>query len=155
MLGDLVAHTAAAPRYCTISGVAKSNSGNAPYAVANEFICGRLGLMIGLPIPPGMVARTDDGNLAYISLRFGPKGELSPPVIPEHLVEDNPSIAAGINAFDCWIGNEDRHPGNVAYVRGQSQRPATVFDHSHALLGFERGGAVGRLRGRVGLTSLL
>jgi hypothetical protein len=105
--------------------------------------------MIGLPIPPCVVVRTDDGKLAYISLRFGPKGELPPPVIPEHLVEDNPSFAAGIIAFDSWIGNEDRHPGIVAYVRDQSQRPVTVFDHSHALLGFERGGAIDRLRGRI------
>jgi len=105
--------------------------------------------MIGLPVPPGVVVTVEDDNLAYISLRFGPKGELPPPVIPEHLAEDYPSIAAGIIAFDCWIGNEDRHAGNVAYVRGQTQRPVTIFDHSHALLGFERDKAVERLRRRI------
>lgn len=110
---------ASAPRYCTLSGIAKLNSASAPYAVANEFICGRLGLMVGLPVPPGVVVTADDGRLAYVSLRFGPKGQRPPPTIPEHLVEDKPSVAAGIIAFDCWIGNEDRHQENVAYVRGE------------------------------------
>lgn len=137
---------ASAPRYCTLSGVAKMSSASAPYAVPNEFICGRLGLMIGLPVPPGVVVTTHDGKLAYVSLRFGPKGQRPPPVIPEHLVEDNPSIAAGIIAFDCWIGNDDRHQENVAYVRGESEIPVTVFDHSHALLGSQPGAATQRLR---------
>ena len=152
--GDPVGQgTAADPRYCTLQGVAKFNSrppqDQAPYAVANELICGRLGLMIGLPVPPGVVVAAEDDKLAYVSLRFGPKGESPPPIIAEHIVEDHPAVSAGIIAFDCWVGNEDRHSGNLAYVWGQSQRPITVFDHSHALLGFERDRAIKRLRSRI------
>lgn len=137
---------ASAPQRCTLSGVAKRNSVGAPYAVPNEFICGRLGLLVGLPIPPGVVMTADDGKLAYISLRFGPKGERPPPVNAQQLVEDKPYIAAGIVAFDCWIGNPDRHQENLAYVRGEPKIPVTIFDHSHALLGHQAGMAAQQLQ---------
>lgn len=140
---------ASAPQLCTLSGVAKRNSDNAPYAVPNELICGRLGLLIGLPVPPGAVVSTDDGKLAYVSLRFGPKEEPPPPLSPKEFVEDNPSIAAGVIAFDCWIANPDRHEHNLAYVRDEPKIPVTVFDHSHALLGSSAGAAVQRLRSMV------
>ncbi len=135
-----------APQRCTLSGVAKRNSTKAPYAVPNEFICGRLGLLTGLPVPPGTVVTADDGKLAYVSLRFGPKEEPPPPLDPQEFVEDNPSTAAGVVAFDCWIGNPDRHEHNLAYVRGESRVPVMVFDHSHALLGVQVGAAVHQLR---------
>jgi hypothetical protein len=131
--GGQVAQTASAPRWCTMSGVAKVGSANQRYVVPNEFICGRLGLMIGLPVPPGVVVRTDSNDLAYVALRFGKKGELPPPVIANDVVQDNPSMAAGVIAFDCWVYNTDRHPGNLAYSRNGVD--LAVFDHSHALLG--------------------
>ena len=137
---------ACAPRFCTLAGVAKRNSAHAPYAVPNEFICGRLGMLIGLPVPPGAVITADNGKLAYVSLRFGPKGEPPPPVDPQEFIEDNPSIAAGVVAFDHWIGNPDRHQHNLAYVRGEPKIPVAVFDHSHALLGLQAGAAVQLLR---------
>ncbi len=141
---------ASAPQRCTLSGVAKRNSTSAPYAVPNEFICGRLGLLIGLPVPPGaVVTYGDDGKLAYVSLQFGPKGEPPPPIDPQEFVEDLPSIAAAVVAFDCWIANPDRHEHNLAYVRGEPKIAVTVFDHSHALLGVQAGAAVQRLRKTV------
>jgi len=140
---------ACAPRRCTLSGVAKRDSKDAPYAVANEFICGRLGLLIGLPVPPGAVVVDDDGELAYVSLRFGPRGEPPPPINPQKFVEDNPSTVAGVIAFDCWIRNPDRHQHNLAYVRGEPRIPVMVFDHSHALLGIQAGEAVQQLQETV------
>jgi HipA-like protein len=116
-----------------MSGVAKVGSANQRYVVPNEFICGRLGLMIGLPVPPGVVVRTDQDDLAYVALRFGKKGELPPPVIAEHAAQDNPAMTAGVIAFDCWMSNTDRHSGNLAYSRQGVD--FAVFDHSHALLG--------------------
>ncbi len=118
--------------------------------MANEFTCGRLGLLIGLPVSPGSVATTgDDEKLAYVSLRFGPKGASPPPFDPEEFVVDSPSIAAGVIAFDCWIANPDRHQHNLAHVRGEPKIPVTVFDHSHALFGVQAGAAVQRLREMV------
>lgn len=81
---------------------------------------------------PGVVVESE-GALAYVSLRFGHKGERPPPVIAAHLIEDNPRMASGIITFDLWIANQDRHEGNLAYARGT--QPLHVFDHGHALLG--------------------
>jgi hypothetical protein len=144
-----VGEGASAARYCTFGGVGKLNSPASPYAVANEFIAGRLGMIIGLPVPPGTTATTDDGELAYVGFRFGKQGEKPPPIIPEHFVADNPHLAAGVVAFDSWIGNEDRHPKNLSYVR-EPRIPPVVFDHERALLGAEAGKAVERLTDRVG-----
>jgi hypothetical protein len=141
--GPLGHSTAADPRWCTLSGVAKVNSPKSPYAVADEFLCGRLALMIGLPAPPGIVVSTDAGEPAYVALRFGKQGERPPPAIPKELAEDNPFVAAGVVAFDCWVGNSDRHSLNIAYSRGIV--PVTVFDHERALLGHEAGKGIDRL----------
>jgi hypothetical protein len=100
--------------------------------------------MMGLPVPPGVMVRTDDGRPAFVCLRFGRKGEKPPPAIAQHVVEDDEFMAAGIVAFDCWIGNEDRHDRNLAYSR-EPKLDLAVFDHSHALMGCEAGGAVQRL----------
>jgi hypothetical protein len=97
---------ACAPQRCALSGVAKRNSPDAPYAVANEFVCARLGLLIGLPVPPGAVVSTDDGKLGYVSLRFGPKGKPPPPLNPQEFVEDNPSTTGC-----CSLRLLDRQPG--------------------------------------------
>lgn len=35
--------------------------------------------------------------------------------------------------FDCWVANDDRHEGNLAYSRGLI--PPIVFDHDKAILG--------------------
>lgn len=139
--GEPVGAGASGARYCTLQGVAKINSQDARYTVANEFVCSRLAGLIGLPCPPGVMARSDDGELAYVSLKFGEKGESPPPVIPSEVAHDNPSAAAGVVAFDCWVLNGDRHKRNLAYVRGSI--PLTVFDHSHSLYGPNEG--VGRL----------
>jgi hypothetical protein len=132
------------PHYCTMSGIGKLNTPMAPYAVANEYICGRLAMMLGLPMPPGLVATMNDGELAYVSLQFGEHEEMLPPVIPSELVHDYPRVASGIVAFDCWVANEDRHEQNVWYSR--ECPPPMAFDHSHALLGHIKGGAVQRLQ---------
>ncbi len=132
--GDSLGAGATAPRYCTLGGVAKLNPvGGSAYIVAAEYICARLALLIGLPVPPGIAIRTKDGQMGYISLRFGPKGERPPPVIAEHLVEDRPELAAALVAFDGWVANDDRHDQNIAYIRGKL--PLVVYDHSHALVG--------------------
>jgi hypothetical protein len=141
--GPVQAGTFSTPRLCTMSGFAKVSVPAQPYLVPNEFICGRLGLLMGLPVPPGVCTKTDSGDLAYVALRFGHRGEKPPPVIPEHVVADNPSEAAGIIVFDCWIANKDRHNQNLAFVRGGT--PLHLFDHGNALLGEVPGKGPGRL----------
>jgi hypothetical protein len=135
--GDEVGSGVSHARYCTLGAIAKFDSQDSEFAVANEFICGRLGLLVGLPIPPGVVIQTEDGRRAYLALRFGKKGERPPPAIPQQLVEDNPAVAGAVVAFDCWIANSDRHANNLAYSR-EGAIPPAVFDHERALLGAKR-----------------
>jgi len=118
---------------CSVHAVAKRNSLGAPHLVANEFICGRLAMLMGLPVPPGAMAKLDDGGLAYVSLRFGPRGERPPPVAPAELVADHPELALRIVAFDCWVANTDRHEGNLIYLKAPGSRPM-IFDHDKALM---------------------
>ena len=120
-------------RYCTMAGVAKVNTDDAVYAVANEFICGRLGTIIGLPIPPGAIVRTLDDGFGYVSLRFGDLDERPPPVNPNDLARDYPEVAAGVIVFDVWTRHQDRHDENLAYS-SQGISPM-VFDHDRALFG--------------------
>ena len=74
---------------------------------------------------------------------------MPPPADITHLIEDRPTIVAGILAFDCWIGNTDRSADNLAYVRDDRERPVTVFDHSHALLGTQQGQGADLLRQQI------
>lgn len=69
-------------RSALLDGVVKTRDANAVYTVANEYICGRLGSMVGLPTPPGTIARLNDGSWAYVMMRFGHRGIRLPPVDP-------------------------------------------------------------------------
>lgn len=120
-------------RWCSIAGVAKTNSTGRPFLVANEFICNRLAMMLGLPTPPGVITRLDDGQPVFLILKFGRNAETPPPVKPKDVVEDRPHQAAGIVAFDVWVANPDRHSGNLIYSR--SGCPLTMIDHGGALFG--------------------
>lgn len=142
--GDPVGVGVTGSRYCTLGAVAKSAGPQSELAATNEFICGRLGLILGLPVPPGVLVGSPSGEAAYVALRFGRRGEQPPPVIAQDLVDDQPSLAAGIVAFDYWVANQDRNPGNVAYAR-EGNIPVAAFDHERALLGPSRGGAAERL----------
>ncbi len=131
--GDPVGVGASGAVYCTLQGVAKQNKPNEPFLVANEFICGRLALMLGLPVPPTIIVQAADASLAHVMLRFGKAGERPPPANVSALVTREPELAGAMIAFDVWIGNTDRHNGNFAYE--PDLIPLTLFDHSHALFG--------------------
>lgn len=137
---------------CTLDGVVKQNVAAAPYTVANEYICGRLALAVGLPAPPGTIAQMDDGAKAYVMLRFGHKGDKPPPVDPVEVVTNKPQLAAGVVVFDDWILNRDRHAANLAYIADAGG--LSIFDHGHALLGIEDGKAIDRLTNSVAVIYL-
>jgi hypothetical protein len=142
--GDGVGDGVSGARYCQLGGVAKVASDDNRYLVANEFICGRIALLLGLPVPPGVIAKTDDKRLAFISLRFGQLGERPPPIDPEDFVAANAQVACGVVAFDAWVNNHDRHARNLAFSR-EGAIPPAIFDHGHALFGPSNLG-VGNLR---------
>jgi hypothetical protein len=108
-------------RAAQLDGVVKTWDASAPYTVANEYICGRLATTIGLPAPPGTIARLNDGTWGFVMLRFGHRGDRLPPVDPDEVVRYKPSLAAGVVAFDSWVLNFDRHTGNLAFAPSNSQ----------------------------------
>jgi hypothetical protein len=141
---DITGGAVTGPRYVTMTAIAKHNGPDAPHLVANEYVSMKLGLALELPVVMGAISKSEDEDqLVYLSFRVGAKSEAPPPVIPAHLVADFPDIAAGLVAFDIWIGNEDRHDRNLAYTR--NHQPVAIFDHSHALFRLKQGG------GREGL----
>lgn len=144
-VGQPVGSGVTGSRYCTLHGVVKTNTDKAAYQVPNEYICGALALAIGLPSPPGTVARLQDGSLAFVCLRFGPKGDKPPPVDPVKVAQSRPKLSAGVVIFDCWVLNGDRHAGNLAH---EPDAGLSMFDHGHALLGTEAGKAVDSLAAR-------
>lgn len=145
-VGEPVGDGVTGSRYCTLGGVVKTDvPGTAAYQVANEYICGALAIAVGLPAPPGTVARLADGSAAYVALRFGPRGDKPPPVNPAEVVLDRPKLSAGVVMFDCWVLNGDRHQGNLAY---QPEAGLSIFDHGHALLGAQAGQGVQHLSAR-------
>jgi hypothetical protein len=101
-----------------------------PFLTANEFIAARLGQLIGLPTVPGVIVGGQGDQLGYVSLRFGPRDERPPPILPNEVVSADPSMATGIVVFDCWIANNDRHDENLAMVGSELY----LFDHDRALL---------------------
>ncbi len=111
------------PRWVTINGIAKVNTPASPFCVANEFVCGRLALMLGLPVPPGVIAHNDDGTPIYLALRYGPSSERLAPGNDTMLVQNQPHWVGGIAAFDCWVGNQDRSRSNFAYHQKVLQQP--------------------------------
>jgi hypothetical protein len=138
-IGPAIGHGITGSRYASLNGVVKVADEEAAYTVPNEYICGLLGMAIGLPVPPGTIARLDDGTASYAMMRFGPKGDKPPAGVASALVRDYAALAARIAVFDCWVLNGDRHPGNFAYVPGEG---VSVFDHGHALLGIKPGQAL-------------
>lgn len=146
--GGPVGDGATGANYVTLEGVSKMDTRPNGYYVANEFICNKLAMILGLPVPTGVLVPTASGFPAFVSLRFGPANSRPPPVIPQHLVEDHPKLSGQVVAFDCWIINADRHARNLAYSRGNIA-PA-VFDHSHALFGPGAGDGVSHIEDKAG-----
>jgi hypothetical protein len=118
---------------------AGKSSLNSKLVVANEFICSRLGDLIGIPIPPfglfqpvGTIPFTWFGSLSFRQTRDSP-----PPIIPRDFADTFPEIAIGIVVFDMWIANSDRHEKNLSMDASAQPPRADAFDHSHALFSSE------------------
>ncbi|MGI9016890.1 MAG: hypothetical protein ACR2HR_07280 [Euzebya sp.] len=143
--GPQVSDNSGTARYAEVRALVKENTPASPFVVANEAIATALGQVLALPVPAGGIIQADGDGLAWASWHFGPGGQRPPPVIPAHMVADHPALSAAVVAFDCWIANDDRHPGNLAYKRDLV--PVAVFDQGHALLG-PTGQGVARLIAR-------
>lgn len=130
--GPQVSDGSGAARYAEVRALVKQNTAASPFTVANEAVATALAQLLALPVPAGGIVAADE-ELAWASWHFGPGGQRPPPVIPEDLSQEHPTLAAATVAFDCWIANDDRHSANLAYVKNLV--PVAIFDHGHALMG--------------------
>lgn len=107
-----------------------------PYDVANEYICGELGRLLRLPIPPAFIAELS-GEPVFCSVGFNIHGENVPPIDAAAAVAAHPDLCTGCIVFDVWTINSDRHRKNIAYQAARPPHNLNIFDHSHSLF---RGG---------------
>jgi hypothetical protein len=81
-------------------GVAKRATADHPFTVANEYVCGQLGRLLGLPIPPGFTV-VAGGTVYHVSMDFNLAGQALPPADAAALVAHDPDLASGIVVFDA------------------------------------------------------
>lgn len=125
-------------RYVGVSGVAKLHT-MGRYTAANEWVCAELAKLLRVPTPPSFLSTSDGGALHFVSADFSLSREALPPIAPETVAGQQPTLSAIIVAFDALIANADRHNGNLASHPITSQ--LMVFDHSHALFGWDSVGS--------------
>jgi len=115
------------------------NTGNCRFTVANEFICGRLGSFLGLPIPPfALLQQRGRSDVWFGSIDYSLTGQSLPAIDPDECVKEFPELSTGIIMFDVWIANTDRHAGNLNMDKSPGKPTRlNVFDHSHALFRFD------------------
>lgn len=88
-------------------------------------------------------------------MNFNLTGNSLPPVDTRACADQLPDLSTGLVIFDAFIANCDRHRANFAVDFGAKPPRMSVFDHSHALFGYEAGQGQARLaamKGRLGLT---
>ncbi len=124
------------PFEARVGGFAKSND-ECPYTIANEIVCARIGQVLGLPVPAGVLSQDPEKKLHYLSLNVGQEGRELPPIIPADFCAEEPLLAAGIVVFDVLIANADRHRKNLCRDTTFDDEPprVSVYDHGHALFG--------------------
>jgi hypothetical protein len=147
---------AAGSTTATISAVVKGNSASAPYCIPNELICSRIGQFVGLPLPPSGIVGGASGVVSFASLDFNLTGTSLPPIDVKKCWQVFPDVATGIVLFDIVIANSDRHASNLSADFSGAPPLMNVFDHSHALLGYQAGQGAKRLqdlRGRLGISA--
>lgn len=125
--------------------------------VANEYIANGIGRFLGLPLAPGAIVGISptSNTFGYATLQFNLTSEALPDIDPPLLVQKLPREATGVVVFDILIANPDRHVGNLSALLHADKPKLLVFDHSHAILGYDRGEAMKRfveLENRLGIS---
>ena len=146
-LGPAIGSGTTDGRIVSVNAVAKTNGSTAPYCVPNEIVCGELGRLLGLSVPPGGVVYSPQSNnrLFYASLDFNLTGNTLPPVNTTKCVKLLPRESSGLLIFDILIGNCDRHNKNISVDFSKKPPTMNIFDHGHALFGKDADQGVARL----------
>jgi hypothetical protein len=131
-------------QFVTLGAVLKTELHETTRHIANELVGNRLAVALGLPSPPGGLislprslrpGEATQHSFGFASFRLGQTQSL-PPASLKQIALDLPEMAGAIAAFDIWLANGDRHPHNVAYLKGKI--PLMIFDHGGILGGESR-----------------
>lgn len=116
-----------------------TEDGEAPFAVANDFIGSEIGRLLGLSIPPGAITRSDIdmGRPMYSCLDFDWTRETLVNAEPDQCVKSMLEESTGVLLFDILIANPDRMPWNLKTDKPLDPKFMRVYDHADALLGVE------------------
>jgi len=136
--------------FVDLSAIAKENAQAVPYCIPNELICGEIGRLLGLPIPPiGLISPTAvaaPDEIMVATLDFNFTGVIALPAIePADCVSAHPWLSAGTVVFDILIANPDRTRDNLSLDTSVTPPRLSVFDHGDALFGHDKGKGADRL----------
>lgn len=115
------------------------DASSSPDNVYNEIVALRLAQTIHIPVADGALVTSLKGPL-YASLVVASNGLDLPHLRSaffELCAKRYPREAAGLVAFDIWIGNFDRARNIKASLLAEHIRVFRGFDHSHCLLNVE------------------
>lgn len=143
--------------HVSISAVAKCNGAPVPYCLPNELICAEIGRFLCLPVPPAGIIHSTTASPTdwFATLNFNLTNNSLPPVDAVRCVAELADLSTGLLLFDLLIANCDRHRGNFSVDFLATPPRMNVFDHSHALFGFQAGNGIQRLtelRERLGMS---
>lgn len=116
-----------------------TEDGESPFAVANDFIGSEIGRLLGLPIPPGAITRSelDMHRPMYSCLDFDWTRETLVNAEPDECATSLPDESTGILLFDVLIANPDRFPWNLKADSPLDPTYLRVYDHADAIFGVE------------------
>jgi len=124
-----------------------------PYCVPNEYICGEIGRVMTLPIPPVALTTSEVVPAATIfsSLDFEWERETLVDAEADRCAATNLDLCTGILIFDILIANPDREHWNLRVDDPLNPKVIRVFDHEQALFGAAGASRLDKQRDDIGL----
>lgn len=125
--GEAVGRGIESSSYGTVDVVVKDMQSR---GVAAEYLGYTFGVFFGVNVVPGIIA-TAGFHTSWLSVHVGVKGNAYDHTLMEFPYDQWPQHACmgRVDAFDMFIANNDRNPGNFGLVDGKP----VFFDHGNAL----------------------
>lgn len=123
----------------SVKAILKSDGDESPQCVYSELVAVRLARLLYAPLAEGVLV-SGKNETRYASLMLAAEEGYLPDLSSSRIAKVAqlyPFQAAGLLAFDLWIGNWDRASNIKASIRSPKHPIFCGFDHSHALLSVE------------------
>ncbi len=104
-----------------------------PFLLANEIVASTIGQFLRLPIPPFALMRNGSEQALFSSLHA--QLEKRPDPDPTQCVKFDEHLCTGVLVFDAFIGNTDRHAGNLLVDNPDRPSKIDLIDHDRSIFG--------------------